>query len=104
MILEFTTQSSAEACLAAINSMAAGYWVDQGFTVTNGELIGKKNGVDNPSATPTITWDTVQESPDGTFYFTSLTGTPYEVGMEQLSALFTFTEKEIPEEWTPDID
>tara|TARA_R110000851_G_scaffold65043_1_gene147854 strand:- start:206 stop:526 length:321 start_codon:yes stop_codon:yes gene_type:complete len=102
LILEFSTRIEAQTCLGAIDAMAADYWVEQGYTVTNGQLIGKKNGVDNPSAARTLTWDAVEESPDGTFYFSSLTGTPFEAGMDQLSAAFTFTEKEIPEAWLPD--
>ena len=70
-ILEFTTQSEADNALAVINQIAENYWLSQGYTVINHQLVGKKNGVDNPDACKTITWDTVKESPDGTFYISS---------------------------------
>lgn len=74
LILEFQTQQEAEQCLAAINGLAAQWWTQQGYTVEDGILIGKnsKTGLDNPSAQGTTTWDDVKESPDGTFYFLSL--------------------------------
>jgi hypothetical protein len=103
MILEFTTKAAAQTCLGDINSMAESYWLDQGYTVTNGQLIGKKNGVDNPDAARTLTWDEVKESPNGTFYFTSLTGTPFEAGMESLESAFDFTEKYFPADWEQDV-
>ena len=47
LILEFTTQTEATNCLAAINGMAADYWSAQGFTVLDGsngkEKIKKKS-------------------------------------------------------------
>lgn len=100
MILEFTTQAEAQACLDAINTMAIQYWTDQGYTVENGELISKNaaTGEDEPHKQRTTTWAVIKESPDGTFYFKSLTGTPYAAGMEQLTG-FSFTEKEFPQEW-----
>jgi hypothetical protein len=83
--------------------MAANYWVEQGYTVENGQLIGKnaKTGEDMPDAARTLTWDIVKESPTGTFYFTSLSMDPRFIkGMERLPAmLLGFTEMVLPEGW-----
>lgn len=105
MILEFTTEAEAQACLDSINQLAVNYWQEQGYTVIEedgkNKLIGKnaKTNVDQPSKTKTETWDIVQTSPDNTYYFASLTGTPYEAAMQQLSEAFSFTEKEFPQNW-----
>ncbi len=73
LILEFATQTEAETGLSIINQIASAWWQSQGYTVINGELVGKNaaTGQDDPTATKTETWDVVKESPDGTFYFTS---------------------------------
>lgn len=103
LILSFPTQAQAEACLTAINQMAATYWVEQGYTVINGELIGKNalTGEDMPDSARTISWDTVKQSPDGRFYFASLSNDErFAKGMEQLpDAFFGYTEKPMPAEW-----
>ena len=74
LILEFQTLEDAQTALAVINQIAAAWWQSQGFTVEDGELVGKnaKTGEDAPDKARTTTWDIVQESPDGTFYFSSL--------------------------------
>ena len=33
LVLEFPTEADAQACLDAINDMAATYWAEQGYTV-----------------------------------------------------------------------
>jgi len=107
-ILEFTTEAEAQTCLSVINAMASAWWVSKGYTVidNNGtkELVGKRNGVDNTTATRTLSWDTVKESPDGTFYITSLTGTRDEwADWKQNLADSGFTaigtEKDYPDDW-----
>lgn len=106
-VYEFTTRQAAEQCLAAINGMAAQFWTENNFTVVDEsgtkQLVGKKNGVDNPSAARTVTWAVVKESPDNTFYFASLSNKPEFVnGTQQLiDAGFVFTEKDFPAEWIP---
>lgn len=104
LIYELDTEPEAQTMLGAINSMAGQYWIDQGYTVTNGELIGKKNGVDNPAAAHTITWDEIKQSPDDTFYFSSLSNdAKFQNGTQQLiDAGFVFIEKEFPIAWQPD--
>ncbi len=101
LIYEFTSQLTADAALSAINQMAESYWTGQGYTILNGELVGKKNGVDNPNAAHTLTWDTVKLSPDGSFYFASLSNEAlFANGTQQLiDAGFVFTEKLFPSEW-----
>ena len=102
MILEFQTQTEADACLAVINQLAETYWVQQGYTVENHQLIGKNaaTGEDEPMDTRTTTWDVVRASPVGTYYFTSLTGTHFEAGMTHLpQSVFNYTEKQYPQEW-----
>lgn len=73
LILEFPTQGTAEQGLYIVNLIAAAYWQSQGYTVIDGQLIGKNalTGEDMPDSTKTITWDAVKRSPDNTFYFTS---------------------------------
>jgi hypothetical protein len=105
IILNFPSKAQAEYCLWRINQMAATYWVEQGYTVINGELIGRNalTGEDMPDSARTISWDTVKQSPDKTFYFSSLSNDPrFAKGMEQLPAdLLGFTEMEFPAAWVP---
>jgi len=103
LILEFPTQKQAEACLAAINDMAATYWLDLGYTVANGQLIGKNalTGEDMPNSAKTITWDMIKESPDSTFYFASLRNDDkFKAGADRLPPeYFGFVERPFPEQW-----
>lgn len=103
LILEFPTQAQAETCLAAINNMAAAYWRGLGYTVTNGQLIGKNaaTGEDMLDSAKTITWDTVKASPDNTFYFASLRNdVKFKAGADRLPAdVFGFVERKFPQEW-----
>lgn len=101
LIYEFNDKKTAQFVLDKINEMAEGYWQDQGYTVTNGELIGKKGGVDNPSAAHTISWAEIQKSPDGKFYFPSLSNDEkFKKGTQQLiDAGLPIVEKEFPAEW-----
>lgn len=73
LILEFPTQQDAEQGIYIINLIASAYWQSQGYTVIDGQLIGKNSatGEDMPSSARTTTWDTVKLSPNNTFYFTS---------------------------------
>lgn len=105
-ILEFTTKAEADAALAFIKQLAIDYFTQLGYTIINGELIGKnaKTGNDEPDAPRTTHWDIAQESPDGTWYFRSLTGTRFAGAMDDLAANFTFTERELPAEWMPEQD
>jgi len=65
-----------------VNQIVVAWWVANGYTVvesTDGwELIGRNafTGLDEPEKTRTITWDTIKESPDGTWYFSSLSNDP----------------------------
>ncbi len=106
LIFEFETQQEANACLNTINDMASDYWKGLGYTVIEGggykELIGKKNGQDNPDAVRTLTWDVVRQSPDGTYYFSSLSNdTRFSAAVSQLEAAFNFVEKPYPAAWIP---
>lgn len=58
--------------LDAINQLAVAYWQDQGFTVDQDGLVGKKEGVDNHDAQKTVTWAEIQYAPDDTPYIHSL--------------------------------
>ena len=104
LVLEFPTEADAQACLDAINDMAATYWAEQGYTVVlnpetgKKELIGKNaaTGQDMPDAARTITWDSVRLSPAGTHYFSSLRNKPdFAAAMDQL-AVFSFNEQTSP--------
>jgi len=103
LILEFFTKAKAETCLAVINDMAAAYWVDLGYTVVDGHLIGKNSltGEDMPDSAKTITWDMIKESPDGTFYFASLRNDDkFKAGADRLPPeYFGFVEKPFPDNW-----
>ncbi len=107
LILNFPTKPQAEYCLGLVNQMAATYWVEHGYTVINGELIGKNaaTGDDMPKSARTISWDTVKQSPDNTYYFSSLSNDPrFAKGMEQLpAAQLGFTEIEFPVEWVKEV-
>lgn len=103
-ILEFSTQADAESCLATINQMAADWWQAQGYTVIDGELIGKKNGVIAPESARTITWDVVKESPDNTFYFSSLSNDARFPDWKDTYTQYgniAYTEKDFPDAWVP---
>lgn len=73
LILEFPTQASAEQGLYIINLIAAAYWQSQGYTVIDGQLIGKNaaTGEDMPESARTLTWDVPKLSPDKTWCITS---------------------------------
>ena len=43
-----------------------------GYTIVPEGVVGKKNGVDNPTAQITTAWDLVQESPNHTFYIEAM--------------------------------
>lgn len=104
LIFEFTDKIEAQNCLLAINEMAADYWQTQGYIVIDGasakELVGKKDGLDAPDSTRTITWDSIKQSPYDTYYYSSLSNDPrFSAGTAQLKNLFSFTEKALPAEW-----
>lgn len=105
LILEFSLDVEAQACLDAINDIAANYWEMNGYTVLTIEgsrqLVGKNaaTGHDQPDSARTLTWDIIRESLDGTFYFSSLNNDPrFYRGMEQLAA-YDFIEKQMPSHW-----
>lgn len=105
LILEFDTKEEAQEALSAINGLAAQWWMQQGYTVEDGALVGKnaKTGLDSPGAQRTTTWDEVKESPDGTFYFSSLSNDERFPNWKQFLADIGFTaigvEKQFPVEW-----
>ena len=106
LIYEFTTQNEAQACLGAVHSMARDYWDERGYIVNDEGVVGKKNGKDNINAQETIKWDDVKTSPDGTFYFTSLSTSPnYPNGTKMLiDAGFNLNERTFPDAWRRNIE
>lgn len=120
LILEFETQDAAEACLAAINDLAAAWWAGRGYTVVevdgHKELVGKNaaTGQDAPDSARTITWDSIKESPDGTFWFSSLSNDrrfydPPRIDWKERLAdagyVAAHTERPFPTGWTvPPLD
>lgn len=108
LILEFPTQESAEQGLYIINLIAVAYWQSQGYTVIEGQLIGKNSltGEDMPDSAKTITWDTVKQSPDGTFYFTSpIVDEKFSAWRERLPEGVVLPEDKVfPVEWIPKED
>jgi len=106
LIVVCKTKQNAETVLTALNSLAAVWWQSQGYTVINDQLIGKNaaTGKDEPDSARTITWDTVKESPDKTFYFTSTSNSPqFKDALSMLPAEVQalYTEIEMPAEWMP---
>lgn len=105
IILEFETETKAQTCLGIINQLAAAYWQSQGYTVIDGQLIGKNaaTGEDMPDSAKTITWDVVQLSPDNTYYFSDPAQNPnFSLWLERATALgyvFDGVQKEIPAAW-----
>lgn len=81
LIIEFGTKEAADACLSALNQVAAAHFASLGYTVKQTEqglvVVGKNaaTGEDNPEGV-TSTWDDLKESPDNTFYFASPTPDP----------------------------
>lgn len=58
--------------LAAINMIAEAYWIQEGYTVIDGVLIGKDGtGKDRPDAIHTTTWDEPRKAPDGEYWIYS---------------------------------
>lgn len=72
MILEFQTQEQAQSALDILDAIVADGRTER--------------------------WDTVKESPDGTYYFYSFKGDPRFTGADVLKD-HVFTEKEFPQEW-----
>lgn len=107
LILEFDTLIKAQTCLAVITQLAAAYWQSQGYTVIDGQLIGKNaaTGQDMPDSEKTITWDVVQLSPDNTYYFSDpAANVNYSLWMERATAMgyvFDGVQKTMPTEWIP---
>lgn len=95
-----------EQVLDLTNQLASMWWQLQGYTVENGELIGKnaKTGEDMPDAARTTTWDEIKEHIDGTRYFTSLSNSPQFVDWEEYWQAYElpacYNEIEMPEEWS----
>ena len=101
LVLVFADRISAENCLAAINASAVNYWSEQGYSFIEGKLVGKNaaTGNDEPDSVLTFTWDNVKESPDGRFYFSSLSNdSRFAAGMAMIDG-FSFTEMELPDTW-----
>ncbi|WP_428491675.1 hypothetical protein [Rhodopila sp.] len=99
LILEFQTQDAAQACLNAVNSAYAAKARAGGYTVMDdGSIIGKIDATgQNVLAALTTAWDTVKDSPDGTFYFTQ----PDDDAMSQLGG-FAFESRAMPDAWNTD--
>lgn len=77
MILEFATRPEAEFALQVINQIAAAWWQAQGYTVIDGQLVGKNaaTGEDMPDACRTLSWAEIEEG-DGTYFFPSPSSDP----------------------------
>lgn len=108
LILEFLTEADANQGLYVINQIAEAYWQSQGYTVIDGQLIGKNalTGEDMPDSAKTIAWDIVKQSPDGTFYFTSpIIDEKFSAWRERLPEGVVLPEDKLfPVEWIPQED
>lgn len=104
LIIEFATKEQADFCVTVINQLAAAYWQAQGYTVVDGQLVGKNaaTGEDMPDAAKTSTWDIPKQSPDGTWYITSpAVDTHFAAWRDRLPEGVVFpVDKQLPTEWT----
>lgn len=105
LILEFSTREEAMDALTVINAMAAAWWAGQGYTVQDGQLVGKNaaTGQDEPDAQKTTKWADIQESQDGTFYFPSLSNDArFQDWRDYLPEGVSLPEDKVfPPEWAP---
>ncbi len=105
LIIEFPTETEANQCLYVINQIASSYWQSQGYTVIDGQLIGKNalTGEDMPDSAKTITWDTVKQSPINTFYIISPNvDERFSAWRDRLPEGLTFpADTLLPQEWIP---
>ena len=103
LILEFASEDEAQTTLDVVNQIAAAWWTQQGYTVENGALIGKNaaKGTDEPGKQRTTAWAEIKESPDGTFYFPSLSNDPRFADWRDYlpQGVNSGTEKEFPAVW-----
>lgn len=107
IILEFQNRRDAEECMKAINSLAAIWWRERGYTVQNrpdGDvLIGQDNEGKDIAGAVTTTWDIITKSGDDTFYFSSLSNDPRFPDWKSTLADFGFSaignEIEFPDHW-----
>lgn len=104
LILQFNSEPEADFCLSVINQIAAGWWQSQGYTVIDGQLIGKNaaTGEDMPERARTLTWDVPKLSPDKTWYITSPASSPnFKDWRSYLPEGVSFPDDTImPIEWT----
>lgn len=65
--LIFDTEQEAQDALDIINQIASSWWASQGYTVINGELVGKNasTGLDEPEKARTTTWANIVPVQDG---------------------------------------
>lgn len=66
LYLTFETENEASNALSIVNIIVFSLLENQGYTVQNGELIGKnaKTGQDNLNACRTTSWDVIREIND----------------------------------------
>ncbi len=103
LIIQFATKSEAQSTIVVINQIAAAWWASQGYTVIEGQLIGKNalTGQDMPDNVRTTTWDVPKESPDNTWYIVSPTSSPNFINWrDYVPEGFVIPNDEIlPENW-----
>ena len=122
-ILEFSTLEKAQAGIATYHAMAKAWHTQLGYTVLSGEkaidhllrfkfpvvegqeyavVIGQINGVDNLNAVGTVLWDEPKQSPDDTYYFSSLSNdqgfSDWKETYEEFEGI-TYIEKDMPDNW-----
>lgn len=105
LIIEFKSQSEAKLALSVIDQIAESWWQSQGYTVIDGELIGKNaaTGSDMPDSAKTTTWDEVKYSPAKTWYITSPASSPnFKDWRSYIPEGVTIPEDIVlPAEWAP---
>lgn len=66
-IISFTSKTAAKKFADELHAAYVTERIAQGYTVISNEIVGKVNGVDNPSAQRTTAWTEVDNELDGTF-------------------------------------
>ena len=110
LILEWATKEEADKGLEFINQLAIMYHIEIGETViadpdspTGKKIVSRRasNGELRPDACGTKTWDSVKESPDGTFYIASPAVKPQYVNWRDRipPGVVMPDDKEYPDAW-----
>lgn len=106
MILEFDSPDEAQACLHAIHARMEGMYFLCGYNKESNKIVAKNamTGWPDGDAAGMEMWDSVHESPEGTYYFASPAESKILWPVMDEIAAYSFTQREFPEEWRASVD